>query len=163
MSRLASQAEVPEAAQGLRPTQDLEVSFSHVQLYVDHVEEIHVYKELEETLNKFHAKAVDRSCIEQQELWGSLSGRNCSSKATDFESHNRDVIKQLIVGFGFRVTGYRFPEPEKNNANTKSFLVTSRDSSGVQIIVTTMASNNGTDDYLHFDASKCCWRAADKN
>ena len=120
------------------------------------MEDINVYKELEETLNKFHAEAMDQSCIERRQLWEKLTGRH-SSQSTDFVPHNHDVIKQLMVGFGFRVTGYRFPQPEKNFANTKSLLVTSRDSSGVQIVVTAVASNRtniGTDDYLHFDSSK---------
>ena len=157
MSPILSQAEMPEASHGLHPIQDLEVSFSHVQLYVDHVEDISVYKELEETLNKFHAEATHRSCIERRQLWDKLAGKH-SSQSTDFVAHNRDVIKQLMVGFGFRVTGYRFPQPEKNNANTKSLLVTSRDSSGVQIIFTAVAANlanvGSTDEYLHFDAGK---------
>lgn len=153
MSRLLSRTEIPVAERGLRPTDDLEVSFSHVQLYVDQVDDIQVYKELEERLNKFHAQARGQSCLEQRQSWNALSVKD-SSQSANFVSHNRDLIKQLIVGFGFRVTGYRCPEPEKNTANTKSFLVTSRDPSGVQIVVTAMESKQNTDNYLHFDAGK---------
>ncbi len=137
----------------LTPTTDFHISFSHVQLYVDHVEDLHIYKDIEDALNHFHAAAGDLSCSEQQKLWEVLSS-GFSEKPSSFVSQNRDVIKQLMVGFGFRVTGYRYPELGKNAANTKSLLVTSRDLAGVQIVVTTDASNDNLDDYQHFDAGK---------
>lgn len=132
---------------------DLQVSFSHVQLYVDHVEDLHVYKELEESLNRFHAEADVTDLKAQRKLWNSLWGE-CSEKVLAFVPQNRDVIKQLMAGFGFRVTGYRYPEAGNNCANAKTFLVTSRDLAGVQILVTSGASIQSSDEYEHFDGSK---------
>lgn len=69
--------------------------------------------------------------------------------------------KQLIAGFGFRVTGC-YPDDGNGiaTANTKSVLVTSKDSNGIQIIATCKNSeDNGYEDendekYHHFDACK---------
>ena len=65
-----------------------------------------------------------------------------------------------MVGFGFRVTGYRYPEQDNNRVTAKSLLVTSRDPSGIQIVVsaaTAAASGEDylvQDDYFHFDVGK---------
>ena len=149
--------------------QDLRLSFSHVQLYVDRVEDIETYKDLESSLNHFinlsskdepvEEKHDDRGLSRaagQRKLWQPIiKTRPFSSGDQAFVSQNRDVVKQLIVGLGFRVTGYRFPT-EDNKANTRSLLVTSRDSNGVQIIVTARdeATDNVSDDYHHFDAGR---------
>jgi hypothetical protein len=149
----------------------LNVSFSHVQLYVDRVEDIEVYKELERYLNEYATKQPSleqgaESITERRKLWDSLAttSRGTQEK-TLFIPQNRDVVKQLIVGFGFRVTGYRFPNQQDDNddsnkVNTRSLLITSRDSSGVQIIVTANTTNGEEDSpfvddqYLHFDGGK---------
>jgi hypothetical protein len=71
---------------------------------------------------------------------------------TTFVPQNCDLIKQLIVGFGFRVTGFRFPAAA-NNDNTRSILVTSKDPKGVQIVVSAVdPSQESSDDFHHFDA-----------
>jgi hypothetical protein len=71
---------------------------------------------------------------------------------TTFVPHSCDVIKQLIVGFGFRVTGFRFPAAA-NKANTRSILVTSKDRKGVQIVVPAVdPSQDSLNDFHHFDA-----------
>ena len=77
------------------------------------------------------------------------------------QSASSFLQKQLIAGFGFRVTGCY---PDVGNsiamANTKSVLVTSKDSNGIQIIATCKNSEyNGYKDendeqYHHFDACK---------
>jgi hypothetical protein len=142
-------------------TKDLRVSFSHVQLYVDRVESLDVYKKLEESLNRFHSQvsssASPSTADEKRMQWELLTG-SCPSKHAPFSPQNRDVIKQLMVGFGFRVTGYRISEEGNDKVTTKSLLVTSRDSLGVQIVVTATGSvindNLVEDDYFHFDIGK---------
>ena len=144
-------------------TNDLRVSFSHVHLYVDCVESLDVYENLEAYLNCFHAQACSSgfplTLKEKRTRWESLTGSSPSKHAT-FSSQNRDVIKQLMVGFGFRVTGYRYPEQDNNRVTAKSLLVTSRDPSGIQIVVsaaTAAASGEDylvQDDYFHFDVGK---------
>ena len=136
-------------------TEELQVSFSHLQIYVDHLEDLAVYKRLEDSLNEFfgpskndHASAS--SVANKRKEWESMMGAPVDEK---FVSKNRDVVKQLLVGFGFRVTGYRYPSDD-NKANTKSVLVTSRDPNGVQIVITAKdeTANSPMDDYQYFDA-----------
>jgi hypothetical protein len=147
----------------LPPTNDLQVSFSHVQLYVDAVESVDVYRKLEERLNRFHeqvsSSATPCTSDEKRRQWEVLTGSCCPSKHALFSPQNRDVIKQLMVGFGFRVTGFRIPEEGYGRVTTNSLLVTSRDASGVQIVVTAAAGsdvsdNQAEDDYFHFDVGK---------
>lgn len=108
------------------------VAFSHVHLYADHVEDLTLYKALELDLNNFsEARAVCTSTLtleEQRELWQSISHPQYSSET--FVSHGRDVVKQLMVGLGFRVTAARY------STATRTVLVTSQDANGVQILVT---------------------------
>ena len=125
------------------------VSFSHIHLFVDHLESLRVYKELENNLNRFHTESSGLKLEGKRQLWATL----CGSDAKPFIPQNRDIVKQLLTGFGFRVTGCRFPS-EKNPINTKSVLITSKDPNGVQILVT--AAAEGADeresgDFVHFD------------
>lgn len=111
---------------------DVQVSFSHVHFYVDHVEDVDVYKQLEDKLN---------------------NGGDVTENDTTFVPQNRDVVKQLLAGFGFRVTGARV---DSDMSNTKSVLVTSKDPQGVQFVVSALDPDSSVeqDDVRHFDASK---------
>mmetsp|Transcript_404 Transcript_404/g.629 ORF Transcript_404/g.629 Transcript_404/m.629 type:complete len:706 (+) Transcript_404:471-2588(+) len=190
------------------------VSFSHVHLYVDSVDDVSEYKKLENCLNKFTAEVLEKSNIpaenvekeeEQQksssssspgikrmeirkcrEMWKSTiyannNGENGkgfpqeAEKGEDFISQNRDVVRQLLVGFGFRVTGARMNiirEEEEGSSpndttttgningciNTRTVLVTSKDPVGVQIVVTALDQGSNLDDgvvdeYCHFNAA----------
>mmetsp|Transcript_11403 Transcript_11403/g.21044 ORF Transcript_11403/g.21044 Transcript_11403/m.21044 type:complete len:703 (-) Transcript_11403:90-2198(-) len=146
----------------------IDIKFSHVQLYVDRVCPVSEYKEFESSLNKFHESfnpdsndaevSVDNICKGQQ-LWNSLQGN--AEEKTAFVSHGRDVVKQLIAGFGFRVTGCYPDVPggttPTSTANTNSVLVTSSDPNGIQILVTSVTNDKGAEKlgeyYHHFDAS----------
>lgn len=134
-------------------TGSVSVSFSHIQLFVDNVEAVDVYKTLEKQLNEFDAaeKSFQGTPLERRQLWESIMGG--TPRKEKFEPENRDILKQLMTGLGFRVTGHRFPSPS-NSANMKSILITSRDPGGVQIIVSALASplRSSSDDYVHFDA-----------
>jgi hypothetical protein len=127
------------------------ISFSHIQLYVDKVEDLEVYKAFEGRLNEFSAKSTEKgiqgSLHKRQELWETLSGGSSSKEPVNntFTPQNRDVVKQLLAGVGFRVTGVRYPEPGDDGdimTPTRSVLVTSRDASGVQILVSAATGNN---------------------
>lgn len=122
---------LPDAI-ALATTNDVQVSFSHIHLYVDKVENISVYKELEDKLND-----------------------NVDSSQDVFIPQSRDIVKQLLAGLGFRVTGARVPS-DTVATNTRSVLVTSKDPEGVQFVVTTIDKHNSEkkDEYHHFDASK---------
>jgi hypothetical protein len=133
------------------PKKQESVAFSHIHLFVDHLEPLHVYQRLQGTLNRFHAESSGLNLEGKRQLWATL----CGSEPRPFVPQNRDLVKQLMTGFGFRVTGYRFPS-EKNPTTTKSVLVTSKDQSGIQILVT--AAVEGADereagDFVHFDVT----------
>ena len=132
----------------------ISICFSHIQLFVDHVEPLDVYKALEQQLNHYDAaeKSSHLSLLERRQLWESIRGEAVKE---DFAPENRDILKQLITGLGFRVTGHRCPSPS-NSANTISLLLTSRDPGGVQIVVSSLSPplRSMSDDFIHFDAGK---------
>ena len=142
------------------------VSFSHIHLYVDSVEDVGVYKKMEADLNQLSSRiaemgeeANDNTSGDGQSsgldiekcrmLYDDITGRS-SSKILDeeFVPQGRDVVKQLMAGLGFRVTGQRMAD-----SNTKSVLVTTKDPNGVQIVVTSLGGDSEKDQYSHFDAS----------
>lgn len=143
-----------------------QVSFSHVHFHVDSLEPLHVYKELEHSLNTFATKLNNNqqdeyntliqrlqhgSLTSHQSLWNTIlhsnntnnnnnNNRNSSPPQTndvDFISQNRDLVKQLIIGLGFRITG------QANTSTTTSYLLTTKDSKGVQFVITAKRSFGG--------------------
>jgi hypothetical protein len=120
-----------------------QVKFSHIQIYADNVDTLEVYKKLENDLCEFSTalelqenQIVDRKGKFQ--LWQSIvsQGPIEQRESEEFVPQNRDVIKQLMVGFGMRVTATH------GGCGTKSFLVTTKDPSGVQIVVTAKDSSD---------------------
>jgi hypothetical protein len=76
-----------------------------------------------------------------------------TAPSSEFVSHGRDVVKQLIAGFGFRVTGCN------GTSYTNTVVVTSKDAHGIQIVVTALKDDDRAVDgndckkYHHFDPS----------
>ena len=147
----------------------IDIQFSHIHLYVDRVSSINEYKTLEASINTFydrfdsdgnadgtssdgvHGRPLDVK--RGQKIWESLHYH--TSTDAEFVSHGRDVVKQLIAGFGFRVTGCY---PEVNAADgtggsgMNTVLITSSDPEGIQIFVSSLNANGeGDAEYLHFD------------
>ena len=138
-----------------------EVSFSHVQLYVDEVEELASLKVLERRVNSFHqlGQGDSSSSIEEsRNSWKSIAGGDDASVCTvedlcaEFQPAGRDVVKQLIVGFGFRVIGLH------ENNETRSVLVSTKDCSGAKFVVTALNKSNenvaSETEFRHFSAGK---------
>jgi hypothetical protein len=122
-----------------------QVKFSHIQIYADSLDDLDVYKKLENDLCEFSValewqekknnKVMDQKG--KRQLWQSILSKGSSDQDfQEFLPQNRDVIKQLIVGFGMRVTATH------RGCGTKSFLVTTNDLGGVQIVVTAKNSND---------------------
>ena len=125
---------------------DVAVSFSHFHLYVDKVDELAMYRSLENKLNIFDASlsanAPLPSVEEKKQLWrslGSAEGMNRDEDEPRFIPQNRDIIRQLIAGLGFRVTGYA------DHSTTRTVLLSSRDPDGVQIVISAMKHTTGKD------------------
>jgi hypothetical protein len=126
--------------------EDNRVSFSHVQLFVDHVEDLEAYKALESQLLSFgeRVNTLSSQALEAKRcLWSSLTrgvpDSNIETTIESFTPQNRDVVKQLLVGPGFRITGSHYDDL------TRTVLVTSRDPAGVQILVTAVTPNSATE------------------
>ena len=145
-----------------KPEKRPQVSFSHVHIYVDQLKDLHVYKDLEDRLTGFvnncKTPILDQNIVTLQEEWRKVQPDHFPSSTTTttsttaaFVPHNRDLVQQLLAGFGFRVTGARY-----GVSNTRSVLVTSRDPSGVQFLLTAkdLQADALHDTYRHFDAGK---------
>ena len=141
------------------------VSFSHIHLYVDSVEDVDVYKKMEADLNPLSSRIAEMGedgndsggdgqssglDIEKcRMLHDDITGRSSSDVLDEeFVPQGRDVVKQLLSGLGFRVTGKRMAD-----SNTRSVLVTTKDPNGVKIVVTSLGGDSERDQYSHFDAS----------
>eukprot|EP00986_Skeletonema_menzelii_P002949 scaffold855_cov140-Skeletonema_menzelii.AAC.10 len=143
----------------IEPDGGLDIRFSHVHLYVDRVCELSAYKEFEDSIMLFHKKYDEmtagegRNEVEERgnspsvdvgrQLWQSITKQNVDgnySMAEEFASHGRDIVKQLIAGFGFRVTGCHA------TSHTNTVVVTSKDPNGIQIVVSAMKRG---DENLH--------------
>lgn len=136
------------------------VEFSHVHLYVDHIDDMDVYKEIENDLNTFASNLLDEGVTFDRSEDSSLDIEKCSllwnadenGVQQEFIPQKRDIVKQLLAGLGFRVVG------ECDTPNTKSLLLTTKDRNGVQFIISAI-ENKQTDtgngekkssDYHHF-------------
>lgn len=105
------------------------ISFSHVHLYVDRVDDVLYYKHLEEHLNQLAA-------LKQQTTMKELMKSKRHRMTTHFCSQHRDIVKQLLVAFGFRVTAVRFPN-HNVLCNTRTVVISSRKmQQGVQFVIT---------------------------
>lgn len=140
---MTTKATVPPA----RP----KVAFSHVHLYVDHLDDLAEYKELEAQLNRFCKEHPTLNTTTLSHHWFDENGNH-----QPYQSQKRDIVKQWIAGLGFRITMTRYPS-DTVETNTRSVLVTSKDFNGVQFVVTAtadMTSTAATDVNQHFDAGK---------
>ena len=162
-SESISQTELDE---GESAATNVEVKFSHVHFYTDHIEDISVYKDLEDKINSFS----DENDLENMHhdlsrfkgIWQesySSNGDDEKSRNEKFVSQNRDVVKQLIAGLGFRVTA------TSDIKGTKNVLVTTKDQSGVQFVVSALDTSteefstdavtaDDDDNLLHFDPNQ---------
>ncbi len=140
-----------------------DIKFSHIHCFVDRVADVNYYKEFEDSINNFHKTFDDDKGLGDtidvyhgNQVWRSMSDLP-KDEYPEFTSNCRDLVKQLIAGFGFRVTGC-YPD---NNASlvsgTKSVLVTAKDPNGIQILVSSLNEEIGAehcrDSYLHFDSA----------
>lgn len=127
----------------LLPTTKIRIAFSHIHLYVDRVFDLDVYQTLENQLNEFYSATTTTTSNDkeqQRELWKSIVHRTTSStigsplpEEPPYIPQNRDIVQQLMVGFGFRITGAHYDD---KNSGTRTVLVTSRDANGVQYLIT---------------------------
>ncbi|KAK1734515.1 4-hydroxyphenylpyruvate dioxygenase [Skeletonema marinoi] len=151
---------------GNEPSDELDIRFSHVHLYVDRVCDLSAYKEFEDSLNLFQENYDEMTAGERidedeqrgifldvdvgRQIWQSITEHNMDdnkSVAEEFASHGRDIVKQLIAGFGFRVTGCHV------TSHTSTVVVTSKDANGIQIVASAMKSDDENSDVEEANAA----------
>ena len=106
----------------MNETNDLQVSFSHVQLFVDHLEHLSAYQDFQDKLNTFYKSQQCATLEHKKQEWETIS---LGLSPPLFVSHGRDIVRQFLAGLGFRIT----------KAGPQRLLVTSSDPSGVQFII----------------------------
>ena len=168
----------------------VDVAFSHVHLYIDAIENLDVYKQFEdrmnqlaerinddtrENANKFQSEDARLDVAKYRELYRTIASsasttskdshaNNNDTNPSEFKPQDRDVIKQLIAGLGFRITAQH--TSNYCHGGTKSVLLTTKDPHGIQVVVTALTSASGGDannddseycdgnnKYDHFDSS----------
>lgn len=132
-------------------------SFHHVHMYVDSLRELDYYKLVEKKL----AELSKRECVspfsgpkrflDNDKLMQCLNKgttswseiiQNSSLKeenADDFVSAGKDIVEQLIVGLGWRVTA------QYTGTKTRTVMVTSEDPLGVKMVVTAPSNKEDLD------------------
>jgi len=121
------------------------VSFSHVHMYCDSLKELEEYKQLEQKLNSFVEKAGPAArasgsrqgadVAEGRSKWLELSGTvgnpvTGEKDPSKWTPSRQDVVEQMLVGLGWRITGVC------QKGDTRTFVITSKDPSGVKFVVT---------------------------
>lgn len=117
------------------------MSFSHLHVYCDALRPLEEYKQLERKLNEFAGAfpsgtfglgadvAAGRAAwLRVGEAYGvPVTGAPAPER---YASAGQDLVEQLLVGLGFRITGKHV------GAETWSLVVTSQDPNGVKFVVT---------------------------
>jgi len=145
----------------------VDVSFSHVQLYVDSLGGVRSYKKLENDVNRLNAERLEldtgstcgdasidvqlcrrlyRSIVESDGSSANDDGLDDEQPPQQFVPQNRDVVRQLIAGLGFRITAAHAATCTNDSRGTRSVLLTTRDSRGVQIVVSALTTSDDSDD-----------------
>ena len=102
--------------------------YDHLQFFVDELRPLSHYKAIEDRLNEF-ARLVPRSEGETVDVTSAREAWRKMGLAADpdaFEVHGRDLVEQMLYGFGWRITG------QHEGAETRSLLLSTPDMSGAR-------------------------------
>ena len=121
------------------------VRFSHIHIYADTVRPLVEYKELEERATRLsHALAEVPAATQNggvdigrgKAAWASIAGTD-ANHAADFKPQGQDVVEQLIMGAGWRITSaYESHRPSPETAGTRSVCLSTSARNGAHVIVT---------------------------
>mmetsp|Transcript_66434 Transcript_66434/g.197704 ORF Transcript_66434/g.197704 Transcript_66434/m.197704 type:complete len:666 (-) Transcript_66434:70-2067(-) len=113
------------------------VQFSHVHWYCDSLRSPEEYQKLERKLNDFSISSgsAESDVAAGREAWLALQAAHGDPVARvvppeGYKSVGQDIVEQLLVGLGWRVTG------SHAGPSTHSLVVTSPDPDGVKFVVT---------------------------
>jgi hypothetical protein len=155
---LVSRAEVE-----VNPVDDnLDIRFHHIHMYVDALKPLAEYKKMEGALNQLSSRgrfdpfsggmkfldagALPERIEEGKRIWAEIYPEGAADPEA-YSSCNQDVVEQLIVGLGWRVTA------EYVGAETRSLLVCSADALGVKFVISAIeqcVDMSAEEPYDHF-------------
>ena len=106
--------------------------YDHLQFFVDGLKPLVHYKAIEERLTSFaklmpHAAIQRRDTAASRKVWCKM-GTAADPEA--FQVHGRDLVEQLLYGFGWRITA------EHSGLETRSLLLSTPDPAGVKFVIT---------------------------
>jgi len=116
------------------------VCFSHLHFYCDRLRPVEEYKQLERKLNDFASRDLQKDGNGfdvglGREAWLQLREAHGdpinSVEPKDYKSSGQDVVEQILVGLGWRVTAASDEE-----LATRTLLLTSEDQNGVKLLIT---------------------------
>eukprot|EP00755_Sulcionema_specki_P004625 Sspe_Gene.30542::Locus_15103_Transcript_1_1_Confidence_1.000_Length_2305::g.30542::m.30542 len=139
---------------------DTSTRFHHVQIYVKNIKPMNEYKVIEDQLNQLanqgsfdpfsggmkflEPKALPERVKEGRKIWEKVAGKGALDPEK-FSGHGQDIVEQLIIGLGWRVTA------EYDGKSTRSVLVCSKDARGQKMVITApKAKAAGGEPYDHF-------------
>jgi len=106
--------------------------YDHLQFFVDSLQPLAHYKAIEARLNSF-AKRMPCAGGARSDVAAARAAWCEMGAAADpsaFHPHGRDLVEQMLHGFGWRITGVHEGEA------TRSLLLSTCDSSGARFVVT---------------------------
>lgn len=105
------------------------LQFHLVHAFVDKLETLDHYKEIEKRFNSWHDGCQDDSSItieKGRELYQKVSN---TSSLKEFSSVGQDIVAQLITGMSFRIIA------TYEGSNTRSFLLSTKAPLGARYLV----------------------------
>jgi len=113
--------------------------YDHLHFYVDALRPLAHYKEMEARLNDFARRVptvgASIDVIAARAEWCKLGA---SADPGLFQVHGRDLVEQMLCGFGWRITG------QHEAHDTRSLLLSTIDPSGVRFVVTCTRRTDAT-------------------
>jgi len=123
----------------------MRIQYDHLQFFVDALKPLAHYKAIEERLTSFakllpHAR---RDIAAARKAWCKMGS---ASDPEAFQVHGRDLVEQLLYGFGWRITA------EHSGLGTRSLLLSTPDPAGVKFVITCKQVEKVVDEEDEFGA-----------
>lgn len=122
------------------------LEFDHLHYYVRRLEPLETYQAIEKNMQ------VLGQIVEKQKWdvatsrghWESSASENLKDP-TKYKSTKQDIVKQMLWGFGWRITGFH------DGPNSTSVRIQSPAANGVKYIVTAPSGAGRSNGFSHFD------------
>ena len=127
----AAAADEAGLAAGL-PKRDLACRYDHLQFFVDELQPLSHYKAIEDRLNELARRVPAKEGMPvdvaaAREEWCRMGP---SADPDGYEVHGRDLVEQMLYGFGWRITA------QHEGHQTRSLMLSTVDPAGARFIVT---------------------------